>query len=228
MKPKTKGIISILFGAVSLLFISLPWLLILFGILSIIFGFKANKEKQKKLGMAGMTLGIISLLLIILYFLSFLIIGNSPLFVFESCSMYHESSFDKWWNKEGNYYEQQSITKEQFQEFPLKNGFEKGDLLFVLSSSQHNIGEVIMFLPSSRSKLYPIAHRIIVLNPIGTKGDHNLKQLTSNNNAGGLDETNISQEKIIGKVKFKIPYLGWAKLLFLEPLKPKTTRGFCK
>ena len=225
MKTKTKGIASIIFGIVSFLFISLPWLLILFSILSIIFGFKANKEKQKKLGITGMTLGIISLLLIILYFLSFLIIGNSPLVVFESCSMYHETSFASWWEKNSEWYETQGITKEIFAQFNYKNGIKKGDVLFILPTEKIKVGDIIMFNFNSQIS---IVHRVVSISPYSTKGDRNIKQLTDSNNAGRLDETDIDQNNIAGKVVLRIPYLGWTKLLFSESLRPKATRGFCK
>ncbi len=225
MKTKTKGIASIIFGIVSFLFISLPWLLILFSILSIIFGFKANKEKQKKLGITGMTLGIISLLLIILYFLSFLIIGNSPLVVFKSCSMYHETSFTSWWEKNSEWYETRGITKEIFAQFNYKNGIKKGDVLFILPTEKIKVGDIIMFNFNSQIS---IVHRVVSISPYSTKGDRNIKQLTDSNNAGRLDETDIDQNNIAGKVVLRIPYLGWTKLLFSESLRPKATRGFCK
>jgi len=60
----------------------------------------------------------------------------------------------------------------------------------------------------------PIVHRIVKINDkiIQTKGDHNEDQLTSNNNVYKTDETNINNDQLIGKVIFKIPYLGWFKI----------------
>ena len=55
---------------------------------------------------------LVSLILIIIIIkfiffpgLSFLTSSPLPLVVVESCSMYHESSFDSWWNSNAAYYE---------------------------------------------------------------------------------------------------------------------------
>ncbi len=49
-----------------------------------------------------------------------------------------------------------------------------------------------------------------------TKGDHNQEQLTGSNNNYNTDETNIKEEQIVGEVIFKIPFLGWLKIWFIE------------
>ncbi|MBU1051934.1 MAG: hypothetical protein KJ718_05260, partial [Nanoarchaeota archaeon] len=61
MDARTKGIVSIISGIISLVFFSFPWLLIILGGLAIYFGFKAKREEQKKSGITGMILGSISL-----------------------------------------------------------------------------------------------------------------------------------------------------------------------
>ena len=59
-------------------------------------------------------------------------------------------------------------------------------------------------------------HVIMENNTIQTKGDHNEVQLTGSNNIYHTDETTITQDRIIGKAVFKIPYLGWVKIWFVE------------
>ena len=54
-------------------------------------------------------------------FLSWILATPLPLVVVESCSMYHESSFDSWWASNGGWYESRAISKEEFQEFNFKN-----------------------------------------------------------------------------------------------------------
>ena len=59
-----------------------------------------------------------------------------PLAIVESCSMYHErdilSNYDLWWEKHVNKYLGYDIEKEEFENFKFKNGFNKGDILFII------------------------------------------------------------------------------------------------
>ncbi len=163
----------------------------------------------------------IALIILIIKFIFFpslsLLTGSSlPLVVVESCSMYHESSFNSWWSSNKEWYESKGISKLDFQEFPLKSGLNKGDIVLVLGSKEHSIGDIIIFKSQTQ---YPLIHRAVSASPLGTKGDHNTDQLDL--------EKSIPQEAVIGKAVAKIPYLGWIKLIFFEPFTPKS-RGFCK
>jgi signal peptidase I len=174
---------------------------------------------------------IVSLILIIviikfIFFptLSFITGTSLPLVVVESCSMYHESDFETWWSQNAVWYTSRNITKEQFQSFTMKNGFNKGDILLVRGAKQPQIGDIIIFTAATA---HPVIHRIVNLDPIGTKGDHNSGQLRKE--IQGIDETNISQDQIIGKASIKVvPLLGWIKLIWFEPSRPASERGFCK
>jgi len=129
------------------------------------------------------------------------------------------------------WYEPRDITRSEFLSFPFKNGLNKGDIIFVWGRGNYNIGDVIIFEPNPESTAkHPIIHRIISENPTGTKGDHNKGQLTLSDlsNPQNIDETNIPKERIIGKATFKIPLLGWIKLIFFEPFRSPSTRGLCK
>lgn len=122
-------------------------------------------------------------------------------------------NFDKYWQTCGNWYEEKGITKETFKKFPMKNGFKKGDIVIVWGRFTPKVGDIIIFKANSESIApRPIVHRIVSLNPIQTKGDHNEQQLSVSNNIYKTDETNISKDQLIGKVVFKIPYLGWFKI----------------
>lgn len=150
-----------------------------------------------------------------------------PLVIVESCSMYHDKSFDLWWTENGDWYEDRNISKEQFENYGLKNGFSKGDIFLVTRAKNIEIGDTIIFLSGNAQR--PIIHRVVSLNPIETKGDNNGRQFTSTNNAEKIDETNIPQDKIIGKTTLvRIPFLGWVKLIFFEPLRVKSERGLCR
>ena len=177
---------------------------------------------------------IISLLLLILIikFLVFpamsLATGSKlPLVVVESCSMYHAENFDDWWFKNGEWYKEKEIAKEDFQKFTMKNGFTKGDIILVWGYSEYKVGDIVIFTPSSGYSPNPIIHRIVETSPIGTKGDNNARQLSKDNNEKEIDETNIPEENVLGKAVVKVPALGWIKLIFFEFSRPKEQRGFC-
>jgi len=165
-----------------------------------------------------------------------LIFGTSlPLAIVESSSMDHHALQDstglisicgktftesksfnseEYWQTCGNWYEQNTnITKEQFQGFKFKNGFRKGDIMIIVKKKTINIGDILVFEAGST---HPIIHRVISLNPIQTKGDHNEVQLIPSNNNYGADEKNIQQSKVLGTAVLRIPWLGWPKLFIVE------------
>jgi hypothetical protein len=160
--------------------------------------------------------------------LSFVTSSELPLVVIESCSLYHDESFDEWWNENAEWYELRGITKNEFKEFPYTNGLNKGDIIFVWGRGDYELGDIIIFTPNAESRApHPIIHRVISEDPLGTKGDNNAKQLTQNNNNKFIDETDISEEQVLGKSVFRVPALGWIKLVFFEFTRPSGERGFC-
>lgn len=174
-------------------------------------------------------LAIIFIIIKIIFFPALALIFGSPLplAIVESSSMDHsyldeglgyyticgklnsgkESlNKDEYWNTCGEWYEKNTnITKEQFVNFGFKNGFKKGDLMIIFGKKNPKIGDVIVF---DAGRNHPIIHRIISLNPIQTKGDHNPAQLSI--------ETNIKDEKVLGVAVGKVPYIGWVKLWAVE------------
>jgi len=158
-----------------------------------------------------------------------LVTGTSlPLAIVESCSMYHGQNFDDWWKERGGWYGENGISKTEFEEFPLKNGFNKGDIFLVLGADKKDleIGDTIIFSGGSSGR--PIIHRVVNLDPLQTKGDHNSVQFTGSNNAEKIDETDIQESQIIGRATvIRVPLAGWVKLIFYEPFRPKGERGFC-
>jgi len=135
-------------------------------------------------------------------------------------------NFNEYWDTCGDWYEERDITQEDFLGFPLRNGFRKGDILIVWGRSEISVGDIIIFKPNSGSIApRPIVHRVVDIYEedgelfYATKGDHNEKQLNSGNNLYRTDETNISENQIIGEVMFKVPYLGWLKIWATDFLK---------
>ena len=149
-----------------------------------------------------------------------LVLGTRlPIVAVVSSSMEHDGSFDSWWDGQKSYYENIGISKEQFKEFQLSNGFNKGDIIFLVGKKPDKIklGDVIVFR-SGRPD--PIIHRVVELKQdngnyiFHTKGDHN----TASIQTSAFDETKITQDMLIGRALFKIPLLGWIKIGFVSIL----------
>jgi len=156
--------------------------------------------------------------------LSLIFASSLPMVVVESTSMLHGKDFSErvcgisllaydnspedYWNVCGGFYEKEGISKDEFFEFPLSNGFDKGDIIVIHGSKDYEVGDIIVF--DSRVQATPIIHRIIKIEDgnYSTKGDHNPDQLPY--------EKEIEKSQVIGKAVGKIPYLGWLKLFFVE------------
>lgn len=214
MKSETKAVLSVVFGILG--FIS-----ILFGLIAVYFGYKARKETNLKKGNNGFYLGItVSIINVVALITVYLILPKTlntsyPFAAFLSESMEHNANFDDWWGTHGDWYIQNGIEREQFLTYSFKNGIYKGDLVITkgLPSDEFQIGDVLLFWSSKKE---PIMHRIVKKwNEgdeiyFGTKGDHNPNQIISS----PLDETKINENQIIGKVIFRISYLGYPKILY--------------
>jgi len=154
-----------------------------------------------------------------------------PLAIVESCSMYHDGnilgSFDNWWDRHDSKYQEFNLSKEQFQNFIFKKGFNKGDILFIIGTKPENlkVGSVIIFNGGMQN---PLIHRVISIKTDQKTGEKIFSTKGDNNN-GQLDvEKEIKESQIIGKAVFKLaPYIGWGKLIFFEAGRNPSQRGFC-
>jgi len=152
-----------------------------------------------------------------------------PLVIVESCSMYHKgnliSNFDNWWETHEYKYKQFQISSTEFNDFDLKKGFNKGDILFVTRAKPDKIevGDIIIFQANYKN---PIIHRVV---DIQTTDQGKIFSTIGDNNQGQLSiEKNILEEQLVGMASAKIvPYFGWIKLIFFEKLRPSSERGFC-
>lgn len=131
-----------------------------------------------------------------------------------------QESFDNYWEVCGKWYEQNGITKEQFWQFPFPQGFRKGDVIILWRADQNNVevGDILVF---QGHRPQPIIHRVVKAGQENgkyfyqTKGDHNSASID-----GERGETRIGEERILGKGLFRIPYLGWVKILFVDAVRP--------
>ncbi len=152
-----------------------------------------------------------------------------PLAIVESCSMYHDAGFvhdfDSWWDYKQSNYDDFNISKEDFSNFIFKNGFNKGDVLFIIRARPETleVGDIIIFqAPTSN----PVIHRIVNITEVNgtrifsTMGDNNPSQI--------YFEHEITSDQLVGKAIVKIaPYAGWLKLIFYEGTRTASERGFC-
>jgi signal peptidase I len=164
------------------------------------------------------------LIFIIVKFIFFPVMGlilatPLPFVIVESNSMHHDGNFDEWYSEFGLWYENNEITKEEILKWPYDNGLDKGDIIVVLGKnpSEYEVGDIIIF--KTEVQTIPIIHRLVDIEQdeneflFSTKGDNNQAQLIY---FGFNVEKDINQENIFGKAAFRIPYLGWAKLFFVE------------
>lgn len=158
--------------------------------------------------------------------LSFIAGTSLPLVVVESSSMEHPGTlaggiiggitggviadsddFELWWQEKGAWYEEHGISREETEKWPLKTGFDKGDIMIVYGRFKPKVGDVVIFEANTK---HPIIHRIISTEngTIETKGDNNSAQIPV--------EKNISENALVGKAVLRIPKIGWIKLIFVD------------
>jgi signal peptidase I len=153
-----------------------------------------------------------------------------PLAIVESCSMYHKgnlfSDLDKWWENHEEKYEEYVINDLDWKYFSFKNGFNKGDILFIIKANPETleIGDVIIFNANQKN---PIIHRIINVREVD--GEKIFSTIGDNNNGQLVFEKNILEDQMVGKAVLKLaPYVGWVKLVFYDWNKPGSEKGLCE
>ncbi len=142
-----------------------------------------------------------------------------PIVAVVSNSMEHHQSFDQWWTTNEDYYLALNLTKDDFETYPFKNGFNRGDIMFLIGKKPGDIklGDVIVF---QSGKPYPIIHRVIKKDDMSmwvfqTKGDNNKMQIRDSE----LDETRVLEKQVLGKAVFRAPFLGYVKIWFVDLMK---------
>ncbi len=177
---------------------------------------KFLKEDSWPSFIVGLIIALIVIKFIIFPVLTLLTGTALPLVIVESCSMYH--NFDLETIIQNKIYLDNGLSYENTSNWVLKNGFTKGDIMIVLGPKNLKVGDIVIF---NGGQANPIIHRIISIEneTYSTKGDNNLGQLPA--------EKSISKNQIVGKAVFKVPFIGWIKLIFFDWMKPTEQRGFC-
>jgi hypothetical protein len=190
------------------------------------------KEDSWPSFLVSLVIALIVIKFVIFPVLTFFTGTALPLVIVESCSMYHSQDLDI--IMKNKVYSDYGLSFENTTDWSLRNGFTKGDIIFVVGAKDVNVGDVIIF---NGGQANPIIHRVISIKEengkiiYGTKGDNNLRQITPGCSAGGVcwktDETNITQDSVVGKAVFRVPAIGWIKLIFFDWMKPVDQRGMC-
>ena len=170
--------------------------------------------------LANIVLAFVLIKFIVYPGLGLILHTSHPVVAVVSESMEHNGNFDYWWQKSSSWYANNSISKEDFERFPLKNGFDKGDIMVLKGkkAADIEIGNVVVFWSAKKN---PIIHRIVKKRQdngiyyFQTKGDNYKTNPVSIKNIF-LDETRISEEQIVGNAVLRIPLLGYIKIWFVE------------
>lgn len=146
----------------------------------------------------------------------------APIVAVVSGSMEHEGNFDHFWSSQmccnaacsekltqGDFYEKLNISRDVFRNFDFVNGFNMGDIMILYSPKNAKLGDVIVYVVANRPD--PIIHRVVKVSEENgmkyywTKGDHNCDM--------GAFERRIPENKVIGKAVWRVPFLGWVKII---------------
>jgi len=120
-------------------------------------------------------------------------------------------SVDMYWDTCGGWYEENNITLEEFEDFSLKNGFNKGDIMVLIGKEAKDIntGDVVVF---DGNLNYPIIHRVVDI--WQEDGKYYFKTKGDNNHAPSVNEERLTEDKLLGKAVLRLPLLGWIKIGF--------------
>ncbi|MBT3865849.1 signal peptidase I [Candidatus Woesearchaeota archaeon] len=133
-----------------------------------------------------------------------------PIVAVVSGSMEHNGlDFESWWDENKDWYEEKEISNELFTSFKYKNGFNKGDIMFLkgVGPKDIKVGDVLVYETPLHSN--PIIHRVVEINggDYITKGDNNRKE---------DKPVKAEQFERTGKAVLRLPLLGWVKIWFVN------------
>jgi len=183
------------------------------------------KEDSMLSWIANIVLAFIIIKFVVYPVLGALMGTSFPIVAVVSGSMQHDGSFNVWWNSvcrtelttnteimQSDLYENYKIDEETFKTYPFTNGFNKGDLMVLISPKNAKQGDVIVY---AADRADPIIHRAVKVfdndgKTFSTKGDHNC--------ASAPFEDAIPESHVLGKAVLRVPYLGWVKLGFANLL----------
>lgn len=145
----------------------------------------------------------------IAYNLLILVAGTPmPIVSVVSESMYHQSSFDEWWQQSRGYYEAYSIGRDDMLSYKNPNGLAIGDLLFVTAPDNINVGDIVIYQKGSIT----VVHRVVQISGSGSEATYMTKGDNPNTNSAP-DSGLRAKSELLGKVRFSLPLLGYPRLM---------------
>jgi len=139
-----------------------------------------------------------------------LVLGTDyPMVAVISGSMEHNGlNFDQWWDENGQWYIDHGISRVDFEDYIIHNGFNKGDVIILRGKQDYSLGDIVVYQSSFAS--YPVIHRVTYIN------DSENTLIVKGDNNDSPDPYDVDYDLIEGVAAFKIPYIGWVKILFTE------------
>lgn len=131
---------------------------------------------------------------------------------------------DEWYSFCGEYYENNyNMSLSDFESFVYNSGLDIGDVMVLYGRDSKDIavGDVLVFKPQDKmengesrffTQFGPVIHRVVEKYEVNgtiyfdTKGDHNAVSQSG-------FEIGIPQEDVIGVAVFRVPYIGYVKIL---------------
>lgn len=145
--------------------------------------------------------------------MGFILNTDLPLVAVISPSMEHKHmNFDEWWQKNSEWYIERGITREEFEDFRMHNGFYIGDVIMLKGKEKIEAGDIVVYSNEYSQSVsnYPIIHRATFINE-----DDNSFEVKGDNNKAPDGEV-VKNEDVVGVAVLKIPYIGWVKILFAK------------
>lgn len=145
--------------------------------------------------------------------LGFLLGTGYPVVAVISSSMEHNSlGFDSWWDQNKDWYLQNDIQKADMESAIFKNGFNKGDIIILIGKKPNDIKKYDVLVYGSNNYKYPIIHRVVHTE----LADSGYVFTTKGDNNPTTDPAPVTESQVRGTAVFRIPLLGWVKILFTE------------
>lgn len=142
--------------------------------------------------------------------LSLVLATSYPVVAVVSGSMEHNCmGFEAWWAEKQSWYEGNQMGIDVFENSHFKNGFNKGDIIVLRGIKPEKVkkGDTIVY--STDRYKYPIIHRVV-----GINGGDSYSFTTKGDNNPSTDPSPVAEKQVVGKAVFRIPWLGWVKIMF--------------
>lgn len=132
--------------------------------------------------------------------------------VISSSMEHHGLGFNDWWEQNKGWYLQNGISKSDLESAIFTGGFNKGDIIILVGVKPEDIKKYSVVVYNSDSYKYPIIHRVTRIDGSGSE----LKFVTKGDNNQITDPAPVRPEQVLGRAVFRVPLLGWIKILFTE------------